>query len=284
MRNCPANLRPSTYYHKGWAEAEAGKNSDAVISLGEYIKGSPTDAEIPKALAKRGLSYKTANDGEKALADFQRIIKDYPKDEAVELAYYLSAVIHADQKKTKLMIEDFDSLLKLFPTSPARAEAYYRSGVGYMSLKETSKALPLLRKAVEADKKAYGKLGSEQIQLCLWDTNEPDALASELDSYRTAYRDTVMPPNMLNYLGLTFFNRKDYPKAVRYLTLGSTPDAPENTDPTFWNYLAQSLLEVKKYDESVVAIEHVLSASPDPRTKALAELTKRQRLARCWKI
>ena len=280
VASLPANLRPSTWYHKGWSEAEAGMHSDAIASLSEFINGSPTDAGIPKALAKRGLSYKEGHENDKALADFQRIIKDYPKDDSLELAYYLSGLVHGDQGSNKLMVEDFEMLVKLFPTSPAKAEAYYRAGVGYIDLKDTAKALPLLRKAVEADKKAYGKIGSEKIQLCLWNKRDADALALEVDAYRSAYRDPSMPPSMLGFLGLTFFTRKDFTRSSRYLTMASTPDAPENTDPRIWNFLAQSLLEVKKYEASVKAVDHFLSSAPapDPLSKALGELTRAKAL------
>lgn len=274
VKKLPANLQPSTWYHKGWSEAEAGRNAEAIASLSGFIDGAPSDPGIPKALAKRGLCYKENHDNAKALADFQKIIGDYPKDDAVELAYYLSATIHSDQGDFKAMIDDFETLVKLFPTSAAKPEAYYRMGEGYIRLKNTDKALPLLRKAVDADSKAYGKSGSEKIQLCLWNKKDADALAQEVDHYRATYRDPSMPPNMLGFLGLTFFNRKDYPRAARYLAMASTPDIPGNTDARIWNFLAQSLLEVKKYDESVVAVGHFLETSPDPLSKAMAELTK----------
>ncbi len=273
VTSLPAALQPSTWYHKGWSEAEAGRHSDAVASLTEFIKGSPQDAGIPKALAKRGLSYKEGHENDKALADFKHIIDEYPKDESAELAYYLSAVVHGDQGKTKSMIDDFEMLVKLFPTSAARAEAYYKAGVGYIDLKDTVKALPLLRKAVEADKKTYGKAGSEKIQLCLWNKQDAEGLAQEVDAYRSTYRDLNMPPSMLGFLGLTFFKREDFNRAARYLGIAATPDVPENTDPRIWNFLAQSLLEVKKYDEAVKAADHFLASSPDPLSKALGELT-----------
>ena len=270
----PANLRPSTWYHKGWSEAETARNNDAITSLSEFVNLAPTDPDIPKALAKRGMSYKETHDNEKALEDFQRILKDYPKDEAAELAQYLSAVVHGDQGKTKLMIEDFEALVKLFPNSPARAEALYRAGSGYIDLKDTAKALPLLRKAVEADKKTFGKTGSEKIQLCLWQKNDPEALATEVDHYRANFRDTVLPQRMLSYLGVTFFNRRDYARADRFLSLATTSGPIENIDTAVWNIYAQTLLEVKKYEESVKAIDHVLEGSPNPQVKAAAELTK----------
>ncbi len=274
VNTLPENLRPSTWYHKGWSEAETGKNSDAVASLSEFIKGSPEDPGVPKALAKRGLCYKENHDSDKALADFQHLIKDYPKDEAVELAYYLSAVVHGEQHRTKAMVDDFEKLLKLFPGTQAKAEASYRIGMGYIELKDTEKALPWLRSAVSADKKAYGNTGSVQIQLCLWNKGDAEGLAKEVDAYRAAYKDATLQPRMMGYLGLTFFNRKDYARSARYLTWASSPDAPGNTDPSIWNFLAQSLLEVKNYAECVQAADNFLATSPQPAPKAVILLVK----------
>ncbi len=274
----PANLRPSTWFHKGWSEAETGKNSDAIASLTEFINGSPDDPGLAKALAKRGLCYKETHDNEKALGDFQHIIREFPKDDSVELAYYLSALVHGDQSKTKDMVADFEMLLKLFPRSPARAEASFRAGSGLIDLKDTDKALPLLRAAVNADKKAYGNIGSQKIQLCLWNKKDAEALAKEVDTYRATYTDATMPPSMLGFLGLTFFKSKEYNRSAKYLTWASTPEVPENTDPRIWNFLAQSLLEVKSYDDCVKAVDHFLATSPDPGSKALGLLTKARAL------
>jgi len=280
----PENLRSSTWYHKGWSEAESGKNSDAIASLTEFIKGSPGDPGLAKALAKRGLCYKESHDNDKALVDFQRIIKEFPKDDSVELAYYLSAMVHGDQGHTKEMMNDFDMLVKLFPGSAAKAEALYRAGVACIELKDTERALPFLRAAVSTDPKAYGNIGSQKIQLCLWNKKDVEALAKEVDAYRATYKDAVMPPSMLGFLGLTFFNRKEYNRSVKYLTWASTPDVPQNTDPRIWNFLAQSLLEIKSYDDCLKATEHFLATSPDALSKALGLLTKAKALLGLGKL
>ena len=274
IANLPAGLRASTWYHKGWSEAETAQHGEAINSLTEYINLAATDPDLPKALAKRGLSYKENNENDKALEDFQRIIKDYPKDEAVELAYYLSGLVHMAKGSTQLMIDDFLELEKRFPSSPARPEALYRAGVGYLELKDKAwmKALPLLRKAVEADKKTFGKAASEKIQLCLWAKKDMDALAVEVDAYRSTYRDAILQHNMMAVLGISFFDRKDFIRAERYMNLATSGEPKEDIKPYFWNILAQASLELKHYEQSVKAVEQFLATDLDPKSKADALL------------
>ncbi len=267
-------FRASTLFHKGWSEAEAGKHNDAITSLSLFISTYASDADIPKALAKRGLSYKQSQDSPKALTDFQRIIKEFPKSDAVELALYLSGVIRFEQRDWKAMVSDFDALAQQSPNSPAIAEASYKTGVGYIELKDTDKALPYFRKAVERDSKAFAKIGTEKILLCLWNKKDAEALSKEVDDYRAKYENATIPPSMLGYLGLTFYDKKDFARSAKYLTWASTPDTPENTDPRIWNYLGQALLETKQYDDCVKAIEHFLNASDENMGKARGYYTK----------
>jgi len=261
-------FRASTLFHKGWCEAEAGKHGDAINSLSAFIKDNAADPEMPKALAKRGLCLKATQNPNGALEDFTRIVKDYPKSDAVELALYLSGAIRYEQRNWKAMIGDFESLMEKFPSSAARAEAAYKVGMGYIELKDTAKALPQFRNAVRLDEKTYGNTGTQKVLLCLWSQRDVDALSKEVDDYRAKYSDAVLVPRMLGYLGLTFFDKKDFNRASRYLTWAATPDTPENTEAPIWNYLGQALLEVRNYEDSVKAMDNFINVAPDGPGKA----------------
>ncbi len=267
-------FRASTLFHKGWSESEAGRHNDAITSLSQFIADNATSEDLPKALAKRGISHKESQNNAAALADFARIIKDYPQSEALELAYYLTGVIQNDQRNWQEMITAFEALLEKFTASQARAEAAYKAGIGYIELKNTDKALPLFRTAVKLDEKTYGNTGTQKILLCLWNKKDSDTLGKEVDSYRSKYADAIIPPSLLGYLGLTYFDRKDYNRSARYLTWASTPDAPANTDARIWNYLSQSLLELKSFEECIKSIDFYLADAPDSVVKAKALVTK----------
>lgn len=272
----PERFRPSTLFHRGSSLADAGRHADAIESLKDFIKTYPNDKEIPRALAKRGLSYKETQNPVAALDDFGRIIKDFPESETLELAYYLSGVIHYEQRNWKATIADFDALTKKFPNTPvaAAAEAAYKTGLAYVELKDTAKALPYFHSSVRLDEKAYGNVGTQKVLLCLWNQKDVEGLAKAVDEYRGKYSDAILVPRMLGYLGLNFFDRKDYARASKYLTWASTPEVPENTEPVIWNYLGQSLLEVKSYEDSVKAMDNFLKVSPENMTKAKGFLTK----------
>lgn len=271
-------LRPSTLFHKGWSDSEAGRHTDAIATLGLFIKENPESPDLPKALAKRGLSAKENNENSLALEDFARIIKDFSTSEAVELAYYLSAIIYEKQNNKKAVLENFQALLSNFPSSAAAAEASFKSGIAQAELKEFDKAITSLKQSIKLDPKTYADQAIQRILLCYWAMQDVDNLAREVDDYRNTNANAVIPPTMLGFLGLKFFDRKDYARAARYLTWAATPDVPENTDSRVWNYLAQARLEIKSYEDALIAIDHFLKASADSLPKAKGFETKARAL------
>jgi tetratricopeptide (TPR) repeat protein len=101
-----------------------------------------------------------------------------------------------------------------------------------------------------------------------------EGLSRSIDDYRRANANGSVPPNVLTWLGLTLFNKKSYKQATHYLSLASTPDTPENTDPRVWNYLGMAFLETKDYESSVKATDHFLKVTGDGAPKARGLLTK----------
>ena len=82
----PNKVRASVIYKKGFAESESGKHADAISTLTLFINDYPKDANIPVALAQRGVCYKATRAFDKALADFANIVKNYETHSAVEMA------------------------------------------------------------------------------------------------------------------------------------------------------------------------------------------------------
>jgi len=273
-----ARLRPSTLFHKGWSESESGRHPDAVATLTLFIKENATSPDLPKALAKRGLSAKENNDNTQALEDFARIIKEYSKSEAVELAFYLSALIYEKQNNKKAMLENFQALLTNFPSSAAAAEASFKSGIAYAEQKEFEKGIAALKQSIKLDAATYADQAIQRILLCYWAMQDVDNLGREVDDYRNSNANAVVPPTMLGFLGLKYFDRKDFARSARYLTWASTPDSPDNTDSRVWNYLAQAQLEIKSYEDALQAIDHFLKASADSLPKARGFETKARAL------
>jgi tetratricopeptide (TPR) repeat protein len=277
VQKIPAKFHESTLYHKGWSESEAGKHTEAVGSLGEFITRFPKSADLATALAKQGFSYMQSKQNGRALEVFDRLIKEFPENPATEMAYYLSGVIHNDKasRNVKAMIQSFETLMAKFPTTGAYGEASFNCGLGYLELKDFDKAIPHLRKAIKTDQKNYGELGTQKLILALWAKKDVDNLAPEVDAYRGTVENAVIPPTMLGFLGLAYTQRKEWHRSAKYFTWAVDFQNPSSTDARLWRLLAEAQVETKSnYSDAVVAIDHFLTAAPADLTKAKAYHTK----------
>jgi len=110
--------------------------------------------------------------------------------------------------------------------------------------------------------------------LALYAQQNVDALAQSIDDYRKANSNANIPPNVVSWLGLKLYDMKLYARSTKYLSLATTPDAPENTDPRVWNYLGMAFLETKDYEACIKATDYFLAATPESAVKARGLMTK----------
>lgn len=270
----PEKLRPGTIFNMGWAQAEAGRQQEAVGSFTRFISDYPEHEFIPKAYARRGLANRDARDLPKAKADFEHVTKEFPKSDACEMAWLQLGFIAMEQKDPKATVAAFETLLKKFPTSPAAARAYYGIGRGNFDQKIYDKAVTALRRSIELDSKDYLEKSSQLIILCDYARQNADDLAKTINSYLQAKPGGRVPPNILKWLGLKLYSNDDFQRAARFLELSVTPDNPENTEAVVWNYLGMAQLENGKFDASIQATENFLLSNPDTASTARAQLTK----------
>jgi tetratricopeptide (TPR) repeat protein len=277
MNKVPDKVRASVIYKKGFAEAEAGKFSDAISTLTVFLKDYPKDANVPVALAQRGVSYKATRDFDRALADFATIIKDHPNNPAVELALYQSGLIKFELRDYPGTITSLEELMKKFPTSAAAAEACYLIGRSYFELRTKEsygKAIDPLHKAVSLNPKMYLDKASQLLISCQYLREDVDGLAKEVDDYLNVRKNAVVSPKALLFLGVKFFERGNFGASARYLSLASTPDEPKNTEAMVWNYLGQAQLKNKNYDSAVAALDNYLAQTPSGAGRASALIFK----------
>lgn len=267
-------LQPGTLFNKAWAQAEAQRHQEAVGTFSQFITTYPTNELISKALARRGLAYRESKDLPKAMADFQAVAKDHPNSEAAELAYLQMGLIAAEQRDHKATIAAFELLVKKYPTSPAAGQAWFGIGRAYYSLQQWDKAIQALFKAIDSDRKTYLDQASMMIIQAHYVQQNAEALSKAIDDYRKVNSNANVPPNVLTWLGLKLYDQKLFARATQYLSLASTPDAPENTDPRVWSYLGMAFLETKDYESSVKATDHFLKATPESAARARGLLTK----------
>lgn len=273
----PEKLVPDSLFNKGWAEAESGRHQDAINTFSSFITAHPKHASMGKALARRGLSYREVRDLPKAQTDFRRVTKDFESSDAAELSYLQLGLIHTELREVKEMIEVFEEMVKKFPDSKAIAQAHYGIGRGYFELKSFDKAIDALRKAVATDKETYLDKASPMIVLSFYAKQDADALAKAIDEYRNANPKATNPPNVLGWLGISLFNKKDYARSARFLTY-TTEEDPAGATPAIWDHLGRAWLELKNWDYAIKALDNVLANPPDVGSKARALLSKSRAL------
>lgn len=270
----PEKLRPGTLFNRGWAEAESGRPQDAIGSFSRFLGDYPDHELAPKALAKRGMARKNARDISKAKADFKKVSDDFPDTDAAEMAYLQLGLIGMDERDPKSTIEAFTALTEKFPKSKALGNAWYGIGSAHFDSKRWDDAVQPFKNAIAKDSENYLDLASQKLILCYYAKQDAEGLAATIDGFLKANRNARIPPNVLTWLGLKFFDRQKFKHSSRYLALASTPDTPQNTDPRVWNYLGMARLANEDYDNAIVAIDHFLSQTPDSSAKARALLTK----------
>ena len=273
----PEKLVPSSLFNKGWAEAEAGRYQDSINTLSAFITAHPKNESAPKALARRGLSYREVRDLPKAQDDFRRVIKDYPQSDAAELSYLQLGLIHTELREVKEMIAIFEEMAEKFPNSKAIAQAYYGVGRGYFELKSFDKAVVALKKCIALDSKTFLDKASPMIILAHYAKQDADALAKAVDDYREANPKATTPPNVLGWLGISLFNKKDYARCARFLTY-TTEEDPAGVSAAIWDYLGRAWLELKNYDYAIKALDQLLANAPDIASKARGLMHKSRAL------
>lgn len=274
IEKLPVKLQPGTLFNKGWSQAEAQRPQDAVATFTQFLNTYPNHELTSKALARRGLAYRETKDLPKAVDDFQSVIKNHPNSEAVELSYLQLGLIAAEQRDPKATIAAFETLVKKFPNSPAAGQAWFGIGRASYSLQLWDKAIQALEKSVVTDRKTYLDQASLMIIQAQYVQQNTEALQKAIDDYRKVNQNAAIPPTVLTWLGLKLYDQKLYPRCTQYLSLASTPDAPENTDPRVWSYLGMAFLETKDYESCVKATDHYLKTTPESAARARGLVTK----------
>lgn len=269
----PDKVRGSVLYKKGFAEAETGKSNEAIQTLSRFINEHPDDANLPYALAQRGIAFKNVRSFDKALADFASLIKNHAAHPTLEMALYQSGFIKGETRDLSGMVSDFEALLDKFPNSAAAAEVSFRIGKGYFDMNQPesfAKALEPLRKAIQLDRKAYLDKASQLLVACQWLREDVDGMAKEVDTYLSAREGARVNAQGLVFLGVNYYNRGNYETSARYLGLASTPDQPEATEAPVWNFLGMARCEIGKYASAAIAFDNYLAKTPTGEGRARA--------------
>ncbi len=263
-----AKLRTEAAYKLGLCHAQAKNIPGVIEAFTYYTQTFPDDPQVPAALAQRALAYEQDKNYTAAVADLNTILTKYPKAHEREAALQLKALILGQQENTKGMTETFRQLLREFPKSSVAAQAQYYIGKAAFESKDYKTALTALNAARQLNKGQYYNLASLRIMLCQFYLKDRSALTKEVNSFMANSPNTNVPPEVLEWLGIEYYNEKNFQAAEKYLSALRKIDNPGSVKPDFLFYLGDTATKLKNLPEAEDAFGKYLQTAKDPAGKA----------------
>ncbi|MGH8102336.1 MAG: tetratricopeptide repeat protein, partial [Chthoniobacterales bacterium] len=261
-------LRAESAYKLGLCQVQLKNVSGTVEAFTYFVQAFPDSAQIPSVLAQRALAYQQDKNYPPALSDLNDILKKYPSAREREAALQLKALILGQQDDSKGMAQTFRQLLKEFPKSSVAAQAQYYIGKAAFDAKDYKGALPPFEAARQLNKEQYYNLASLRIILCQFYLKDRAKVTKEVDAFMAASPDTNVPAEVLEWLGLEYYNEKNYGAAEKYLTALGKIDNLANVKPDFWFYLGDAASKQKDFAPAETAFAKYLETATDPAGKA----------------
>ena len=261
-------LRTEAAYKLGLCHAQAKNIPGIIEAFTYYVQTFPDDPQVPVALAQRALAYEQDKNYAAAVADLNTILTKYPKAHEREAALQLKALILGQQENTKGMMETFRQLLREFPKSSVAAQAQYYIGKAAFESKDYKTALTALNAARQLNKDQSYNLASLRIMLCQFYLKDRTALTKEVNSFMANSPNTNVPPEVLEWLGIGYYNEKNFQAAEKYLSALRKIDNPGSVKPDFLFYLGDTATKLKNLPEAEDAFGKYLQTAKDPAGKA----------------
>lgn len=261
-------LRAETAYKLGWCYIQMKDVPGIVEAFGYFTQAFPDNPQAPAALAQRALVYQQDKNYNVALGDLNTILTKYPAAKEREAALQQKALILGQQGNPKGMTDAFKQLLKEFPKSTVAAQAQYYIGKAALEAKDYKTALAVLNAARQLNKDQYYNLATVRIISCYFYMKDRAAVTKEIDNFMVAGPIATVPAEILEWLGIEYYNEKNYPAAEKYLSARGKIDNRGSVKPDFWFYLGDTASKLKNFDEAEIAFGNYLQAATDPAGKA----------------
>src|SRR5437667_1077684 len=232
-------LRAEAAYKLGLCHAQAKNIPGVIEAFTYYMQTFPDGSQAPAALAQRALAYEQSKNYDAALTDLNIILAKYPKTHEREASLQLKALILGQQENTKGMVDTFRQLLKEFPKSSVAAQAQYYIGKTAFEAKNYKTALTALNTARQLNKEQYYNLATVRIILCQFYLRDRPALTKEVNAFMAESRNggTNVPPEVLEWLGIEYYNEKNFQAAEKYLSALRKIDTAGKVKPDYLFYL-----------------------------------------------
>jgi len=265
-------LRAEAAYKQGWCAAQMKDGARAIEAFSYFIKTFPDNPQTPIALTQRALAYEQSNNMDAAIADLNFLISNYPSAKEREAAIQQKALLLGELNREPEMAQTFQQLLKEYPKSSAVAQANYYIGKAAFDGKEYKRALTSLDAARRLNREQYYNPATLRIILAHYYLRDRKTATSEVDTFLASTGNTNVPPEVLEWLGIEYYNDKNYLLAEKYLGVLGRIENPAGGKPDFWFYLGDVAGKLKHYDEAENAYSHYLQSSTDAAGKAKALL------------
>jgi len=261
-------LRAEAAYKLGWCFVQLKDGSNVIEAFDYFVKAFPDSPQMPSALTQRALANQAAKNYDAALNDLGTLLAKYPVAREREAALQQKALILGQKEDAKGMADAFRQLLKEFPKSSVAAQANYYIGKAAFEAKDYKGALAPLDAARQLNKEQYYNLATLRIVSAFFYLKDRPGLSREVDGFVTTNPDAKVPPEILEWLGLEYFNEKNYVAAEKYLSLLGKSESLGNVKPDFWFYLADAETKLKNVAQAEAAYEKYLQVATDPAAKA----------------
>src|SRR5437016_4811093 len=261
-------LRAEAAYKLGLCHGQMKNVPGAIEAFTYYAQTFPDSPQVPAALAERALAYERDKNYDAALADLNTILARYPKAHEREASLQLKALILGQQNNTRGMVETFRQLLKEFPKSSVAAQAQYYIGKAAFEAKDYKTALTALNAARQLNKEQYYNLASLRIILCQFYLKDRAALTKEVNDLMASSPSANVPPEVLEWLGIQYYNEKNFQAAEKYLSALRKIDNSGNVKPDSLFYLGDAATKLKNVAEADDAFSKYLQTAKDPAGKA----------------
>jgi len=261
-------LRAESAYKLGWCFVQMKDTAKLIEAFSYFFQAFPDNSQAPAALAQRALAYQESKNYDAALVDLNALLANYPKAHEREAALQQKALILGQEENVRGMAEAFRQLLKEFPKTAVAAQAHYYIGKAAFETKDYTTAVSELNTARTLNKEQYYNLATLRIISSYFYLKDRNALTSEVDAFMAASADARVPAEILESLGIEYYNEKNYPVAGKYLTALSQSDNLGAVKSDFWFYLGDTQTKLKNFPAAETAFEKYLQTATDPAGKA----------------
>jgi TolA-binding protein len=270
LRSSPLSpkLRAESAYKLGWCFVQMKDGARLLEAFSYFLQAFPDNPQAPAALAQRALSYQDSKNYSAALTDLNALLATYPKAREREAALQQKALILGQEEDSKGMSDAFRQLLKEFPKSAVAAQAHYYIGKAAFETKDYQTAVTELNAARSLNKEQYSSLATLRIISSYFYLKDRAALTNEVDAFTAANAQAKVPAEILEWLGIEYYNEKNFPAAKKYLTALSQSDNLSGVKPDFWFYLGDTETKLKDFAGAETAYEKYLQTATDPAGKA----------------